>query len=126
MKTLARDRDRTETLRRLREVRSDSAARWGRMSAHEMVCHLGDAFRMATGERPVSHATGPLRRTIVKWIALYAPVPWLHGIRTRPEIDQKVDGTRPLDFAADVARLEALVERAATRAGEIDWPTHPI
>ena len=58
----------------------------------------------------MSHATGLLQRTIVKWIALYLPLPWPAGILTRPEIDQELGGTRPVDFAADVAQLEALLE----------------
>jgi hypothetical protein len=124
MKTLARESDKAAILRRLKEVRPDSARRWGRMSAHQMVCHLTDAVRMAAGDRPVSPATGPLRRTIFKWIALYLPLPWPPGILTRPELDQEAGGTCPGDFAADVAELEALVELIIT--GRRDWPSHPI
>src|SRR4029434_2647554 len=115
MKTLARQRDKAEILQRLRDVRPESVRRWGRMSAHQMVCHLNDSFRMATGEKPVSHATGLPQRTIVKWIALYLPLPWPAGIFTRPEIDQELGGTRPVNFAADVAQLEALLELITTR-----------
>ncbi|HEY3122291.1 MAG TPA: hypothetical protein VGL15_16820, partial [Vicinamibacteria bacterium] len=89
MKTLSRERDRAEILRRLKDVRPESARRWGRMSAHQMVCHLSDSFRMVMGEKPVSHATSLFHRTILKWAALYAPLPWLRGIPTRPEIDQE-------------------------------------
>ena len=125
MKTLARPRDKAEILRRLREVRPESVARWGRMSAHQMVCHLSDSFRVVMGQKPVSHATSLLQRTIVKWIALYLPLPWPAGIRTRPEIDQEVGGTRPIDFGADVAQLEALLELITAPARSFDWPSHP-
>ena len=91
-----------------------------------MVCHLSDSFRMVTGQKPVSHATGLLQRTIVKWIALYLPLPWPAGILTRPEIDQELGGTRPVDFAADVAQLEALVELVTTQTRTFDWQSHPI
>ena len=37
----------TEILSRLARIPCGSARRWGRMSAHQMVCHLSDAFRMA-------------------------------------------------------------------------------
>lgn len=40
MKTLARERDKAEIVRRLRVVGPESARRWGRMTAHQMVCHL--------------------------------------------------------------------------------------
>jgi hypothetical protein len=94
------------------------------MSAHQMVCHLSDSFLAVTGQREVSHATGVLERTIAKWIALYLPVRWPAGIRTRPELDQEIAGTRPADFAADVARLEALLE--VVTAPVPGWHLHPI
>jgi len=126
MRTLGRPRDKAEILRRLRGVRPESAGRWGRMSAHQMVCHLSDSFRVVTGQKPVSHATGLLPRTIVKWTALYLPLRWPAGIATRPEIDQEVGGTRPVDFAADVAQLEALVELVTMQTTSVDWQVHPI
>lgn len=126
MKTLARHRDRAEIVQRLRGVRPDSVRRWGRMSAHQMVCHLSDSFRMVTGQKPVSHTMSLLERTIVKWVALYAPLRWPAGILTRPEIDQELGGTRPVDFAADVAQLEALLELVTTQAGTFDRQLHPI
>lgn len=126
MKTLARHCDKAEILQRLKAVRPDSARRWGRMSAHQMVCHLSDSFRAVTGQKPVSHAAGPLQRTLVKWIALYAPLPWPAGIRTRPEIDQELGGTTPADFAADVLQLEALLEHITTETRTFEWQLHPI
>jgi hypothetical protein len=47
MRTLARPRDLADLLRRLQSVNSASAARWGCMSAHQMICHLGDAMLVA-------------------------------------------------------------------------------
>jgi hypothetical protein len=108
-------------------VRPDSARRFGRMSAPQMVCHLSDAFRMLTGEKQASPATSVLHRTIVKWIALYAPLRWRAGFLTRPEIDQEKGGTRPADFPADIAQLEMLVEIIATAPpGTFAGQTHPI
>ena len=126
MKTLARDDDQPEMHLRMRALRPESVRRWGRMSVHEMVCHLSDSFRMVSEQKQVSHASGPLRRTIVKWIALFLPVPWPAGLVTRPELDQEVGGTRPVDFAADVAELEALLDRITTRKGSFDGRSHPI
>ena len=126
MKTLARDDCTTELLNRLRTVRLESAARWGRMSAHQMVCHLTDACRMALGEKRVTSASGPVKRTLVKWFALYGPMRFPPGIPTRPEIDQQCDGTKPSDFAADIAELERLVRVMAERPPRSDWPPHPI
>jgi len=126
VKTLARPRDKAEILRRLRTVRPESARRWGRMSAPQMVCHLSDALRMGAGHKLVSPATGLFHRTILKWIVIYLPLRWPPGILTRPEIDQERGGTRPGDFAADVARLEALVELVTAQTRTFDWQRHPI
>jgi hypothetical protein len=87
---------------------------------------MSDAFRMGMGHKPVSQATSPLQRTLVKWIALYLPLPWPPGILTRPEIDQECGGTRPGEFAADVAQLEALVEIVTAETRSFEWPRHPI
>jgi Protein of unknown function (DUF1569) len=126
MKTVAHHGDKAEILRRLRDVSPDRAARWGRMSAHQMICHLSDSLRMATGQKPVAKAGGLLHCTFLKWIVLYLPLRWPAGILTTPEIDQEIGGTRPVDFAADVAELEALVESITTQTGSIDRRVHPV
>jgi hypothetical protein len=126
MKTLDRTGDRDELLGRVRRVRPESAARWGRMSAHQMVCHVCDAFRMATGEKPVSSSSSLFQRTALKWMALYVPLAWPAGVPTTPEIDQHVTGTKPAAFAADVAELEALLQMVATQPASFKWPNHPI
>jgi hypothetical protein len=127
VKTLARSSDQAEVLRRLRDVRPESARRWGKMSAPQMVCHLADAFRMALGQKPVSDVPGLLNRTIVKWIALYAPLRWPRGLLTRPEIDQLVTGTRPCgDFSADVEQVQAFVALMTAPKADFVWPSHPI
>jgi hypothetical protein len=81
---------------------------------------------MATRRKPVSDATGRLPRTLVKWIALYAPLRWPPGILTRPEVDQECEGTRPIDFATDLDELVTLMEDLAARDKGFDWPAHPI
>ena len=120
MKTLARSTDKAEILRRLQNLRLDSPRRWGRMTAHQTVCHLADANRVALGQMSVSMYTPWWSRTLVKWVALRVPLPWPSGIPTRPELDQASGaGTRPAEFAGDVAELVALVERM-TEPGAVE------
>src|SRR5258706_12721846 len=97
MKTLARERDKAEVLRRLKALGPNSVRRWGRMSAHQMVCHLSDSCRMLTCPRPVGGVAGFLPRPIMKVVALYLPMRLPPGIRTTPELDQEVGGTAPGD-----------------------------
>jgi len=126
MKTLASPRDKDEILRRLKAVRPDSARRWGRMSAPQMVCHLCDAFRMALDQKPVRPVSSLAGRTVMKWVALYLPLPWPAGIPTRPEIDQECGGTPPADFAADVAQVEAFVELVSADPQRCHGQRHPL
>jgi hypothetical protein len=126
MKTMARPADKAEIVRRLRTVRVDCTRRWGRMSPHQMVCHLSDAFRLVTHQKAASPATGIVQSTLIKWIALYVPFSWPQGVPTRPEMDQEIEGTKPGDFAADLADLESLLERITTVQKGYDWPEHPI
>jgi len=126
MKTLARDDNTAEILGRLRQLRPDNVRRWGRMSVHQMVCHLKDACRMAMGEQQVSGGSGLVQRNVVKGIALYTPLPWPQGILTRPEIDQEAGGTRPGEFAEDLQEAERLLIVVASRSGRANWPRHPV
>jgi hypothetical protein len=125
LKTLARERDKAEIVQRLKALHADSVSRWGRMSAHQMVCHLSDSLRMAAGHKLGTHTASLPQRTIVKWIALYLPMRWPKGVPTTPEIDQELSGTRPFDFAADLAQLEELVALTAPAPAR-SWPRHPI
>jgi hypothetical protein len=67
---------------------------------------------MLTGERPPVRVPGIVERTLVKWIALRAPLPWPHGLPTTRDLDQRRGGTSPADFASDLADVIALIERA--------------
>jgi Protein of unknown function (DUF1569) len=127
MKTMAHDQDKAEILQRLTMLRSDSRRRWGRMSAHQVVCHLSDSCRILTGERTVRPVASPLPRPVMKWIALYLPLQWPKGIPTTPEVDQEVGGTKPLEFAADVTELRRLTEEITThQRGRLAGQVHPI
>lgn len=126
MKTIAREPNLAELIRRLNTIQPTSQRRWGRMTAHQMVCHVGDCCRMATGEKRVSRASSVLHRTVIKWIALYAPLQWRPGIVTRPEVDQEGGGTHPGEFARDLANVQRQLQALTTRDGRGRWPDHPI
>ena len=91
-----------------------------------MVCHLADAFRMAMGIRAVKMEGSLFTRTVIKGIALYFPLPWPPGLRTSSEIDQLKEGTRPGDFAADLAEAEAQLELFVKAAALLERTPHPF
>lgn len=114
------------TLSRLRRLRPNAQRQWGKMSAHQMVCHLNDSFQIGLGERVASSASGVLQRTVFKPIALRVPLPWPKGIRTRPEADQELGGTRPLEFATDMGNLIATISRFTRSGRDFHLAVHPI
>src|SRR5438552_16379798 len=123
-----RDGDLERLAARLGIIRPDHPRRWGRMTAHQMVCHLADAFRMGMGRQAVSHDAHLLNRTIVKWVALYVPLRWPPGmILTRPELDQAMGrGTQPTDFASDLARAQAEMESFYEAGARLEGQPHPL
>jgi hypothetical protein len=113
MKRLSDAAVRKQTIERLRRLRPDTPRRWGRMTAPQMVCHLSDTFRGLLGERVGE--TPPHRpwiaKQLVRGIALYLPLPWPRGLPTAPAVDSERGGSKPGEFARDVADLEVLTER---------------
>ncbi len=93
------------------------------MTAPQMICHLNDSFRAALGEKYVSPGTSFLKRTVMKNWALWVPLPWPHGTKTRPEVDAEQGGTRPQEFAADVAEFQILFGRYCALK---EFPPHPL
>jgi hypothetical protein len=127
MKTLANEKDRALILDRLCRLDPDSERRWGKMTPHQMICHLNDSFKSVIGERDlIGDKSNLLTRSVVRWIALYAPLKWPHGVKTMPENDQEQGGTPPEDFKRDVAALKATVERVTRSQRDFQWRRHPL
>ena len=125
MKSLS-DRSTQQQIReRIDRIRPDTPRLWGRMNPHQMICHLADSFRGVMGDRPLSPAPARLPRKIVKFIALDLPIRWPHGLKTRPEIDQEIGGTRPTEFATDLHSLKVQFERFVSNSGAF-VPGHPF
>jgi hypothetical protein len=110
---------------RIASLRADSRARWGRMSPHQALCHMGDVFRMALGQTHVTSIRHPFTLP-VKLVALYAPVRWPRGLPTLPEVDPCARGTRPQDFDRDRDALTDLLDRFCTAAPDSLQPRHPF
>lgn len=125
MKTLNDSACLNEILSRIASVRADSPRKWGRMNAHQMICHLNDSFYVAMGRKFASKAElkyGP----VMKWLALNMPMKWPQGVPTRPEIDQEINGTAPAEFFSDVQTVLALTKEFACRPRDFTFAAHPI
>ena len=126
MKTLANAADKQEILHRLTRIGPASQRRWGKMTVEQMVCHLCDAFRVCVGEKDAKLNSNRLKRSVFKWIGLWAPMQWPHGVSTVPECDAKVGGTAPTELNRDLIELRRLLERFTEQPREFEWRQHPI
>src|ERR1700738_5013737 len=110
MTTLDSDTVVHDLLSRLHLLRPETKARWGRMNAHQMVCHLTDSFGLAMGVKTASEDITFLSRALVRRFALYTSLRCPKGVPTSPELDQVQGGTAPVEFACDADALEGVVQ----------------
>lgn len=95
---------------RLNALLPGSDRQWGRMTSHQMVCHLSDSFLVVSGHRPVARRRDHwFNRTVVKWVALHTSMTWPKGVKTMPEVDAEKGGTPPDIFERDRARAIELL-----------------
>jgi hypothetical protein len=126
MKTVARPEVLHSVVARLEALDPASRRRWGTLTPHEMLCHLGDASEMVLRIRPRVKPLPERRRPLVKALALWSPIRWPRGWRTNPAHDPKAGGTRPSEFARDRARaIDALKRIAAASPGTLE-PVHGL
>ena len=123
--TLLHPQARADILRRIETLTPRSERRCGRMTPHQMVCHLSDACRAALGERRVPVIGTLWERTVIRWLAIHTNVKWPQGVRTVPEADQEIGGTRPTEFARDVDELRGLIQRFSGPEAQLSG-YHPL
>jgi hypothetical protein len=111
---------RAVVVQRLRAVSATTERRWGTMTAPQMLCHVSDQLRVALGEIAATDCSTLLRRTIVKWLAVWTPLKWPKG-RTRTSREMLT--SRPGDWSADVAECEGLIERVGMGGAVAIHPT---
>jgi Protein of unknown function (DUF1569) len=109
---------------RLGKLHDQRPRAWGKMTPHEMLCHLSDSFAGVMGERQVSSVETWWTRTVIKYFALHTQLVWPKGTPTRPEVDQTVGGTKPTDFDRDREQAIALLRRFASP--EARYAKHPF
>ena len=109
-------------LERLNTLRPETAARWGKLTAGEMLCHLGDATASVVRPAPSEEPVRPHR--FMKWLALRAPVAWPRGLPTPPSVDPHADGTKPTDFEEDRKRAIDELRKLVSAPSDSLSPTH--
>ena len=105
---------------RVQRLKPQQQAHWGRMSAAQMVAHLTDYLRMASGELECTPRKVPLRLSPLKEIVLYVlPIP--KGVATLPELIAR----KPGEWTAEIADLREQLNGLVERGGEALAPSHP-
>jgi hypothetical protein len=125
VKSLAQPDTRVEIIARVHAVRPDTVGKFGVLTAPEMIVHCTICLEAGLGIRHVSPVDTFVQRHVVKYIALYAPMPWPPGFKTRPEMDAQRNGNRPGEFVSDVAALIQRLEDFGAHHSTA-WPRHPI
>jgi hypothetical protein len=124
MKSLADPAVRIEIEARLERLAPADRALWGKMSVHQMIVHLGDAYCCALGRKHAAQAPGRIPAPIMRFIALRVPVQWPHGFPSPREIAQDRDGRPPVEFTQDHAALMAAFRDFCARSPQ-PCPEHP-
>jgi hypothetical protein len=122
MKSLQNGPDRLGVIRRLDRLAPDAQPHWGRLTAERMICHAGDALRMAHGDL----ATRPPRRRAftrfpLKHLFLFVlPMP-----RNLPTV-RELKSTAPSTFEQDRQACADLVRRFSSTPSSGKGPSHPL
>ena len=125
MKSLRHSQVVDEVLARLELLSPATARLWGKMSSHQMICHLNDAFKLYAGVITVAPPGFPYPSKLLKWGSLLVPIRWPKGFKTVPEVDQEQRGTRPVEFQQDRAELRSRISRFVQIPEDFAWPRHP-
>src|SRR5690606_28503039 len=111
---------------RLLAMQPSTHALWGRMTAHQMVCHIADSFRVADGSKDAKSLANWFTRNIMKRLALQTPLRPPRGIRSPKEVDQLKGGTPPTVFEADRAETLRLIEHFRALSPDHPFGAHPL
>jgi hypothetical protein len=123
MKSLASVEVLAEVRGRLRNVRVDDRARWGKMTAKRMVRHLICSYEMALGERTVEPQEMPVP-VLMKWFALRSGLRWPKNIQTVPELKRAIAEHSDVEF--NVLLRAAFESMEAVAKGTHYAPSHPM
>lgn len=111
---------------RFAQLKPDTPARWGKMTAGQMICHLSDSFQVGLGQRKANPVKPPLPGPLMKLVALYLPLPWPKNIPTLDEVRAGGGGTPPDVFERDRQKLLDRIEEFCGNARQLDGRPHPL
>ena len=105
-----------EIMRRLRQLRPDSARRWGKMSVAQMLWHVNCGLENALGRYEVKEQKLPLPHSVVKFLVLNFP--WRKG---KTPTAREFLATGKYDFETERARLLRLIDDLCSKSLDDTW-----
>ncbi|HEX6975745.1 MAG TPA: DUF1569 domain-containing protein [Vicinamibacterales bacterium] len=120
MKSVWNAHDQRHLHDRIARLTPTTRPRWGKMNISQMVMHLCEALRMASGELVIPSKNVPLRHTPIKQLVIYwAPFP--RGAPTAKELVARAPG----DWSADIRELQSRLDDYVRRGPEHATAQHP-
>ncbi len=107
---------------RLGALRPESPARWGTMTAGEMVVHCADQIRVCRGEKAITSMRIPkLLRPLLRWVFVTRKKAFKPGMKTLKELDARGGMTPITTFEND---RQTLLQMVAQGSGQrtVDHP----
>src|SRR5512132_976500 len=105
---------------RVQRLTPQQRPQWGTMSAAQMIAHLTDSLRMASGELECTPKKLPIRFSPLKELVIYLlPIP--RGLPTAPELIAR----KPAEWTLEIADLREQLNGLVERGGEALAPSHP-
>ena len=119
-RTLWNESDRAELLARVDKLRPDMTPAWGKMNATQMVTHLTEWMRLATGELSAAPRKMPMRFPVIKQLVIYV-MPWPKGVPTAPELLSR----ESTGWDGELADFRERLRTFGKLKSKSDWPLHP-
>ena len=121
MKSVWNARDHGDLRDRVQRLTPASSAQWGRMNAPQMVAHLTDSLRMASGELHAEPKNMPLLRyPPMKQLIIYC-LPFPKGAPTAPELLARKPGA----WTEEVGLLRDELDQFVRRGPAATVKVHP-
>ena len=120
MKSVWNPADYRELHTRLDHLKPEALPRWGQFTAPQMVCHLADALKMASGTLPVRTRKMPIRYPPLKQLIIYW-LPFPKSAPTAPELLSR----RATEWHGEMQELKQELERFTQRGPSGPFVPHP-
>lgn len=112
---------RDSLVQRLLTLTPERRARWGGMTAPQMVSHLIESCRFACGDLKIEPMGGPLRFFPLNYLIVHW-LPWPKGAPTAAELVSR----SPEEWNRDVDELVTRIRKFCERGKDRRWPVHPV